>query len=89
MAAPERDTARAIALRLYGQLRAGHRWGERSPSEPSGAVLDRMSELAPREMRRAWTSAFGNARLADRDAVEPADLPAAAARRAPLGFMAH
>ena len=36
-----------------------------------------MADLAPREMRRAWTAAFGNARLAGRDAVEPGDLPAA------------
>jgi ATP-dependent Lon protease len=87
--APDRDAARAIALRLYTRLRAGHRWGERFPDEPSDAVLDRMADLAPREMRRAWTAAFGNARLAGRDAVEPGDLPAASAKRAPIGFASH
>jgi ATP-dependent Lon protease len=52
-------------------------------------VLERMSELAPREMRRAWTAAFGNARLAGRDAIEPGDLPAAANKRGTIGFSAH
>ena len=87
--APDRDAARAIALRLYTRLRAGHRWGERFPQEPSDAVLDGMADLAPREMRRAWTTAFGNARLAGRDVVEPGDLPSATNKRAPIGFVSH
>jgi ATP-dependent Lon protease len=84
--APDRDAARAIAQRLYTQLRDGHRWGERFAPQPADAVLDRMSDLAPREMRRAWTTAFGNARLAGRDAVEPGDLPDAGSKRGPIGF---
>jgi ATP-dependent Lon protease len=87
VAAPDRDAARQIALRLYSQLRASHRWGERFPPEPSEAVQERMSELAPREMRRAWTAAFGNARLAGRDAIDPGDLPTAAHKRSPAGFV--
>jgi ATP-dependent Lon protease len=87
--APDRDAARAIALRLYTRLRSGHGWGERFAAEPSDAVLDRMSELAPREMRRAWTAAFGNARLAGRDAIEPGDLPAASSKRSSIGFVKH
>jgi ATP-dependent Lon protease len=85
--APDRDAARAIALRLYARLRGGHRWGERFPAEPSDAVLDRLAEMAPREMRRAWTAAFGNARLAGRDAIEPGDLPDSASKRGPIGFV--
>jgi ATP-dependent Lon protease len=85
--APDREQARAIALRLYAQLRRGHRWGERFDEAPSDEVLERMSELAPREMRRAWTTAFGNARLAGRGAIEPADLPQAGAKRGPIGFV--
>jgi ATP-dependent Lon protease len=86
---PDRDAARAIALRLYTRLRDGHRWGERFPADPSDDVLDRMSELAPREMRRAWTAAFGNARLAGRDAIEAGDLPSGNPKRGPIGFGAH
>ena len=89
VAAPDRDAARAIALRLYARLRSGHRWGERFPAEPSDAVLDRMSDLAPREMRRAWTAAFGNARLAGRDVIESGDLPCGNPKRGPIGFGGH
>ncbi len=84
--APDREQARAIALRLYAQLRRGHRWGERFAETPSDEVLEHMSELAPREMRRAWTTAFGNARLAGRGVVEPGDLPRGSAKRNPIGF---
>jgi ATP-dependent Lon protease len=30
---------------------------------------------------------FGNARLAGRDHIDPADLPGSGPRRAPIGFM--
>ena len=85
--APDPDAARAIALRLYQKLRSGHGWGQRFDEEPSDAVLERMSVLAPREMRRAWMTAFGNARLAGRGAIELADLPGAGSKRQPIGFM--
>jgi ATP-dependent Lon protease len=85
--APDREQARAIALRLYAQLRRDHRWGERFAETPSDEVQERMSELAPREMRRAWTTAFGNARLAGRGSVEPCDLPQAHTKRSPIGFV--
>jgi ATP-dependent Lon protease len=89
VAAPDRDAARTIAERLYTQLRAGHRWGAHFPDAPQDSVLERMSELAPREMRRAWTAAFGNARLAGRDEVELADLPAVQPGRSQMGFVHH
>lgn len=85
---PDRDAARCIAARLYRGIRADHDWGRRFDPEPQDAVLDAMSELAPREMRRAWMTGFGNARLAGRDCVQPADLPdGQAGRRAPIGFV--
>jgi ATP-dependent Lon protease len=89
--APDRDAARAIALRLYASLREGHDWGQRFDETPAEAVLERMSELAPREMRRSWTAAFGNARLDDRHTIEPRDLPEPqhAGKRGPLGFVSH
>jgi len=83
---PDRDAARTIARRLYVGIRGAHDWGRRFDAEPSEAVLERVGELAPREMRRAWMTAFGNARLAGRAAVEVADLPEAHGRRAPIGF---
>jgi len=86
--APDRDAARQIAERLYRSIRAAHDWGQRFEAEPGDAVLERMASLAPREMRRAWMTAFGNARLAGRGTLELADLPdQTGQRRTPIGFM--
>jgi len=85
--APDFDAARSIALRLYRSLRAEHDWGRRFDEEPGDAVLDRLAAMAPREMRRAWMAAFGNARLDRRSAVELADLPDPHGKRGPMGFL--
>ena len=85
--APDRDAARKIALRLYASIRGEHDWGTRFEPEPGEAVLERMSELAPREMRRAWMTAFGNAKLDQRGRIEEKDLPDLGARRQPIGFV--
>jgi ATP-dependent Lon protease len=85
--APDRDSARRIAAKLYRSIRAEHGWGERFETEPRSDVLDAMSELAPREMRRAWMTAFGNAKLDRRDHVEVRDLPEARGKRSAIGFM--
>jgi ATP-dependent Lon protease len=84
---PDRDAARAIARRLYVGMRTAHDWGRRFEVEPRDDVLDRMSEMAPREMRRAWMAAFGNAKLDRRERVELRDLPELAGRRSPIGFV--
>src|SRR6185369_1738228 len=85
--APDREAARRIAAKLYRSIRADHDWGSRFEPEPRADVLDRMSEMAPREMRRAWMTAFGNAKLARRDAIDPADLPELSHRKASIGFV--
>ncbi len=85
--APDRDAARRIAARLYRTICAEHDWGRRFEAEPSSDVLDAMSEMAPREMRRAWMTAFGNAKLARRERILRTDLPNAHARRSPIGFV--
>jgi ATP-dependent Lon protease len=85
---PDADAARAIAARLYQRIREQHDWGKRFDESPTEAVLAHMAELAPREMRRAWMTAFGNARLDQRATIEVRDLPEAAnGRRGPMGFM--
>jgi ATP-dependent Lon protease len=84
---PDRDAARHIAARLYRAIRADHGWGERFEAEPRSDVLDRMSEMAPREMRRAWMTAFGNAKLDRRERVEVRDLPEPAGKRGTIGFV--
>jgi ATP-dependent Lon protease len=85
--APEREAARRIAAKLYRSIRADHDWGSRFEPEPRDDVLDRMSEMAPREMRRAWMTGFGNAKLARRDHVDPIDLPENGLKKPPIGFV--
>ncbi len=85
---PDADAARRIALRLYAGIRAAHEWGRRFDDTPSEAVLERFAEMAPREMRRAWMTAFGNAKLARRTTIVQADLPdSGAGKRTPIGFV--
>jgi ATP-dependent Lon protease len=84
---PDREAARSIARRLYHHIRSEHDWGRRFECDPGNAVLDRFSELAPREMRRAWMTAFGNAKLAGRSSIDVADLPEAAGRKSAIGFI--
>jgi len=85
--APDREAARHIAAKLYRGIRADHDWGSRFEPEPADDVLERMSDFAPREMRRAWMTAFGNARLDRRGEVQVRDLPDASARRGAMGFV--
>jgi ATP-dependent Lon protease len=85
--APDRDAARHIAAKLYRSIRADHDWGSRFEAEPRSDVLDRMSEMAPREMRRAWMTAFGNAKLDHREQVHRRDLPEHGSRKAGIGFV--
>ena len=85
---PDAGAARRIALRLYASIRAAHEWGRRFDDTPSEAVLERFAEMAPREMRRAWMTAFGNAKLSRRTTVVLADLPdSGAGKRTPIGFV--
>ena len=84
---PDRESARSIAAKLYRTIRGDHDWGSRFEPVPRADVLERLSELAPREMRRAWMTAFGNAKLAHRDCVTVADLPEAAGKKTNIGFV--
>lgn len=83
---PDVDAARKIAAKLYRSIRADHDWGRRFDTEPGESVLDAMSELAPREMRRAWMTAFGNAKLDGRYSIDADDLPNLGGRRQAIGF---
>lgn len=85
--APSPEAARQIARQLYASIRREHDWGRLVAEEPSGDVLDHLAALAPREMRRALMTGFGNARLAGRDEVHIDDLPRASAGRSRIGFV--
>ena len=84
--APDHAAARTIAQRLYAEIRTDHDWGQRFEPVPRDDVLDRLAELAPREMRRALMTGFGNARLGNAEAIRIDDLPSGNARRAKIGF---
>jgi ATP-dependent Lon protease len=49
--------------------------------------LDQLTGLAPREMRRALVTAFGNARLDNRYNMEADDLPRQGAGKSRIGFL--
>ncbi len=85
--APSFDAARRIARHLYASIRAGHGWGERFDPEPGDDLLDQLAELAPRDMRRALMTAFGNARLGDRREISVDDLPKAGNAKGRIGFV--
>jgi ATP-dependent Lon protease len=84
---PDHAAACAIASRLYASIRREHAWGERFDPAPSEVVLDAMASMAPREMRRAWMTAFGNARLDRRASLLLKDLPGPGSRKSPIGFV--
>lgn len=87
VAPPSHDAARQIARNLYQSIRADHGWGEHFAPEPLDDLLDQLRELAPRDMRRALMTGFGNARLAQRAEVEVADLPKAVLKKGAMGFL--
>jgi ATP-dependent Lon protease len=84
---PDEAAARKIAAKLYRSICADHDWGKRFDPELSDEVLGELSHCAPREMRRALMTAFGNARLDKRYTIEPRDLPDQSGRKQTMGFM--
>jgi ATP-dependent Lon protease len=84
---PSREAARQIANNLYATIRSEHGWGARFAAQPCDDLLDVLGEMAPREMRRALMTAFGNARLQGRDELCVSDLPRAALAKGRMGFM--
>ena len=85
--APTPAQARTIAAQLYAGIRASHDWGRRFDPEPAGDLLDALTPMPPREMRRALMTGFGNARLAGRERVEVDDLPRPAGHKGRIGFV--
>ena len=85
--APTFEAARQIARNLYASIRSEHGWGDRFEADPSDDLLDQLAELAPRDMRRALMTGFGNARLDERGQLLVDDLPKAGSAKGKLGFL--
>jgi ATP-dependent Lon protease len=83
---PDADGARSIALAIYHEILDAHHW--QFSYEPSESVLERLSAMPPRDMRKLLLDAFGTARLANRDFLLPEDIDAKklCGRKAPIGF---
>ena len=83
---PDAHGALRIALAVYHEILDAHRWP--FPHDPSESVLERLSALPPRDMRKLLVDAFGTARLANRDFLVPEDIDAKklCGRKARLGF---
>ena len=84
---PTHEQAHTIARNLYLSIRGEHGWGRRFDDEPADDVLDCLAELAPREMRRALMTGFGNARLAHRSSIQADDLPKSGGGKTKMGFV--
>ncbi|MGQ0511154.1 MAG: AAA family ATPase [Betaproteobacteria bacterium] len=84
---PDEDGAARIARSIYREIRESHDWGRRFPEAPDAAVVGRLAELTPREMRRAVQTAFGNAKIAGRAEMRADDVPdLRGGRRQRIGF---
>ena len=84
---PDEAGSVRIANTIYSEVRNAHDWGRQFPEAPSESALEKLAGLAPREMRRAIQSAFGNAKLAGRSEISPDDVqPGRGNRRQKIGF---
>jgi ATP-dependent Lon protease len=87
IAAPDQEGARRIAQAIYSEIRTGHDWGKVFPEQLADAVVDKLGQSAPREMRRVLMNAFGNAKLAGRDEITAADVgESRGTRKQRIGF---
>jgi len=84
--APDADGAGRIAQAIYDEIRGSHDWGRPFPEKLPASVLERLAAMAPREMRRAIHSAFGNAKIAGRNEVSPDDIQDGRGRKSRIGF---
>ncbi len=85
--APDAEGSARIAATIYTEIRNAHDWGRQFPDVPAPQALEKLASLAPREMRRALQSAFGNAKIAGRSELSPDDIQdSRGTRKQRIGF---
>ena len=82
---PTAEQTIQIARYLYLDTIAAEPWGVHFPPVLDNAVLERFTELPPREARKALIAAFGRAAIAGRRYLSPDDIRIRPRRRSP-GF---
>jgi ATP-dependent Lon protease len=82
---PTAEQTIQIARYLYLDTIAAEPWGVHFPPVLDSAVLERFTELPPRETRKALIAAFGRAAIAGRRYLSPDDIRIRPRRRSP-GF---
>jgi ATP-dependent Lon protease len=85
--APDEAGRRAIATRLYRELREGHDWGAGFTTDLGDGALDALAQASPREMRRLLAAAFGSAKLDGRGELLERDFPRIRSRGPRMGFV--
>ena len=85
--APDREAARTSRAASTPASAPRTTGASRFEPEPTDEVLDRMAEMAPREMRRAWMTASATPGSTHRDQVAPRDLPEPHGKRSAIGFV--
>jgi ATP-dependent Lon protease len=84
---PDAEGSVKIAGAVYCDILSQHRWG--FLPEPGADVLEMLSRISPRDMRKALVDAFGNAKLDGRDYLATRDLRIERllpAKKARIGF---
>ena len=84
---PTQEQARKVALNLYKSIRSHHDWGKYFEEKPCDKVLDALTEVAPREMRRVLISGFGSAKMHKRSTIQVEDLPVKKHKKTSIGFI--
>lgn len=87
IAPPTPEQARTIGRNLYWGIRNAHDWGKHFDPDPDSDVLDCLADMAPRDMRRALMTGFGNARLAQHRTVAVEDIPKSVLGKSKIGFL--
>lgn len=83
---PNKDEVRMIAREIYDGMVSKYPRSDFDP-HPDDRVIEKLSEMVPREMRIALTSAFGSAALAKRRHLITSDIGLVAGSQKPkMGF---